>query len=35
MKVAVVPDPIAGTPVVVPMGWHHWDGARWRDVWSR
>jgi hypothetical protein len=30
MKAAVVPDPIAGTPMVVPMGRHHWDGTtRW------
>ena len=35
MKVAVVPDPIAGSPMVVPMGRHHWDGTRWRDVRSR
>jgi hypothetical protein len=27
MKVAVAPDPIAGTPMVVPMGRHHWDGT--------
>jgi hypothetical protein len=27
MKVAVVPDPIAGIPMVVPMGRHHWDGT--------
>ena len=27
MKVAVVPDPIAGTPMVVPMGRHHWDAT--------
>jgi hypothetical protein len=27
MKVAVVPDPIAGTPMVVPMERHHWDGT--------
>jgi hypothetical protein len=23
MKAAVVSDPIACTPMVVPMGWHH------------
>jgi len=28
MKVAVVPDPIAGTPMVVPMGRHYRDGTR-------
>ena len=29
MKVAVVPDPIAGTPVspFVPMGRRHWDAT--------